>query len=80
MTTIQVPKAVKKLRSLITQVSETHLPVKIEGKNASGILISEDDWCAIEETLYLLSVPKMRESIIFGLKTPVGKCSEKIKW
>lgn len=80
MTTIQVPKAVKKLRSLITQVSETHLPVKIEGKNGNGILISEDDWRAIEETLYLLSVPKMRGTIISGLKTPVGKCSEKIKW
>jgi len=44
------------------------------------ILIAEDDWKAIEETLYLTSIPGMRESIIKGMSEPVEKCYEKLDW
>jgi PHD/YefM family antitoxin component YafN of YafNO toxin-antitoxin module len=50
------------------------------GKRHNAVLISEEDWRAIQETLYLLSIPSMRESIRKGLKTPVGKCNVRLKW
>ncbi len=55
-------------------------PIQITGKRSNAILISEGDWRSIQETLYLLSIPGMRESIRKGLKTPVKKCSEKPGW
>jgi PHD/YefM family antitoxin component YafN of YafNO toxin-antitoxin module len=55
-------------------------PVQIVGKRSSAVLISEEDWKAIQETLYLASIPGMRESIKKGLKTPVGKCSKEPGW
>ena len=80
MTTLTENIASKKLKKLLSKVSQSHYPIKIKGKNGNAILISEADWNSIEETLYLLSVPGMRESIITGLKTPVEKCSKKLKW
>jgi len=80
MTQISETKASKKLKDLLSEVSSSHLPIKITGEKANGVLISEDDWRSIEETLYLLSIPKMRESIVKGLKTPVERCSKKLKW
>jgi prevent-host-death family protein len=80
MTSIPETKASKKLHNLLKEVSETHFPIKITGEKVNGILISEDDWRSIEETLYLLSIPKMRESIIEGLKTPIEKCFKGVKW
>jgi antitoxin YefM len=80
MVTLKENTASKKLEKLLTDVSESHHPIKIKGKKKNAVLISEDDWRAIEETLYLLSVPGMRKSIVQGLKTPVEKCSDKLKW
>jgi len=68
------------LYRLLDEVSESHEPVLITGRRHNGILISEDDWNSIEETLFLTSIPGMRESIIEGLKMPVGRCSRKLKW
>lgn len=62
------------------EVKDSHTPVQIVGKRNSAVLISEEDWRAIEETLYLTSIPGMRESIIKGLKTPVEKCKEEPGW
>ena len=62
------------------EVKATHVPVQIVGKRSSAVLVSEEDWRAIEETLYLLSIPGMRESIKNGLKTPVEKCDEEPGW
>ena len=80
MPIIKVTNARSNLYRLIDEVASSHEPVLISGKRANAVLISEDDWRAIQETLYLLSIPGMRESIREGLKTPVDKCSEKPDW
>jgi len=80
MIVIKVTDARSKLYRLIDEVSSSHEPIIISGKRANAILISEDDWKAIQETLYLLSMPGMRESIRRGLETPVKECSEELDW
>ena len=80
MTTLSASEARKRLYKLVDQVKESHEPIQIVGKRNSAVLVSEEDWKAIAETLYLASIPGMRESIKKGLKTPVEKCSEKPGW
>ena len=80
MTSISATEARKKLYRLIDEVHESHQPIHISGKRHSGVLISEEDWGAIQETLYLQSVPKMADSIKRGLKTPVSKCKKDPGW
>ena len=80
MTTLTVSEARAKLYMLLDKTAQSHEPVQITGKRHNAILISEEDWRAIKETLYLLSMPKMRESIRKGLKTPLKKCSRELKW
>jgi len=80
MTILSASEARKWLYNLVDEVKDSHEPVQIVGKRSSAVLISEEDWKAIEETLYLASIPGMRESIKKGLKTPVGKCSEEPGW
>ncbi len=80
MVTLTENIAGKKLKKLLSDVNLSHHPIKIKGKNSSAVLVSEDDWRAIEETLYLVSIPGMRKSIVEGLNTPVDKCSDKPKW
>ena len=57
-----------------------HKPVRITGKRSNAVLVSEDDWNAIQETLHLLSIPGMRESIRKGLKAPVKGLARKLTW
>jgi len=80
MTTLSASEARKRLYNLVDEVKETHRPVQIVGKRSSAVLVSEEDWNAIEETLYLTAIPGMRESIKKGLKTPIEKCGEKPGW
>lgn len=80
MTTLSASEARKRLYTLVDEVKETHMPVQIIGKRSSAVLVSEEDWRAIEETLYLQSIPGMRESIKKGLKAPVEKCDEEPGW
>ncbi len=80
MSSITATEARKKLYRLLDEVSESHEPIHITGKRHSGVLISEEDWSAIQETLYLQSVPGMRESIREGMATPVEKCSKDPGW
>ncbi len=80
MTTLSATEARARLYKLIDETAESHHPVQITGKRVNAVLISEEDWRAIQETLYLVSIPGMRESIIKGLKTPVEKCSPELKW
>ena len=80
MTTLSASEARKRLYNLVDEVKESHKPVQIVGKRSSAILVSEEDWKAIEETLYLASIPGMRESIKKGIKTPIEKCSEEPGW
>lgn len=80
MTTLTASEARITLYKLLDKTSESHEPIQITGKRHNAILISEDDWRAINETLYLLSIPDMRKSIREGLRTPVKKCSKELKW
>lgn len=80
MTTLTASKARSKLYRLIDETAMSHQPIVISGKRAQAVLLSADDWKAIQETLYLLSIPNMRESIRKGLKTPVEKCTKDLKW
>ena len=80
MTALTATDARKKFFTLIDDVAESHEPIQIEGKRNSAILISEEDWRAIQETLYPESFPNMRESIIKGLNTPVEECETGIGW
>ena len=80
MMSIAVSEARKRLYKLVDDVAESHEPVQIAGKRNSAVLLSEEDWRAIQETLYLVSIPGMRESIRRGLKTPVDKCDGKPGW
>jgi prevent-host-death family protein len=80
MTTIKATEARSRFFKLLDEAAESHEPIQITGKRSNAILISEDDWLAIQETLYLLSIRGMRESIRKGLKTPIEKCSEKHGW
>ena len=80
MTTLTASKARAQLYRLLDRAASFHEPVQITGRRNSAILLSEEDWRAIQETLYLVSIPGMRESIRRGLKTPVAKCSDKLLW
>jgi len=80
MPVLSASEARKRLYNLVDEVRETHQPVQIIGKRNTAFLVSEEDWRAIEETLYLLSIPGMRDSIIEGLKTPVEECDKDPGW
>ena len=68
------------LYRLIDQATESHEPIVIAGKNASAVLISTEDWSAIQETMHLLSVPGMRESIRKSMAEPLSKSARVVKW
>jgi PHD/YefM family antitoxin component YafN of YafNO toxin-antitoxin module len=80
MVTITATLARQTLYSLVDEVSLSHEPVQIAGRRNSAVLISESDWRAIQETLYLTSIPGMKESIVRGLKMPVEKCHKDLGW
>ena len=80
MPTLSATEARAKLYRLIDQASLSHEPIVITGKRGNAVLISEDDWRSIQETLYLLGIPGMRESIRQGLATPIEDCTEEIDW
>lgn len=73
-------QARSELYRLLDDVAASHRPLLITGKRANGVLISEEDWHAIQETLYLTAIPGMRESITEGLKTPITKCRRTLDW
>ncbi len=80
MTTLTASRARASLYKLLDKAASSHEPIQITGKRNNGILLSEEDWRSVQETLYLLSIPEMRESIRKGLKTPVSKTGRKLKW
>ena len=78
--TLTASEARARLYALIDEAAESHQPIAIRGKRHEAVLVAEEDWRAIQETLYLLSIPGMRGSIRTGLKTPTAKCSTKAGW
>lgn len=73
-------EARKQLYGLVDRVQESHEPVWIAGKRGTAVLISEDDWRAVQETLYLVSIPGMRESVLEGMATPVEELEGELDW
>ena len=80
MTSITATEARKRLYALVDQVQESHEPVEITGKRSSAVLVGEDDWRAIQETLYLVSIPGMRDSIMEGMATPIDELPDELQW
>jgi antitoxin YefM len=80
MSTLSASEARAKLYRLIDEAAANHEPIRITGKRNNAVLVSEDDWAAVQETLYLLSIPGMRESIREGLDTPVDQLDDKLEW
>lgn len=80
MTTFNATEARSKLYALIDETTETHQPIIITGKRGNAVLLAEDDWNAINETLHLLSIPGMRESIQEGMAASLDDCDEKLDW
>lgn len=80
MNTMNASEAREKLYRLLDESAAAHGPVLITGPRANAVLIGEDDWNAIQETMHLLSVPGMRESIVEGMATPVEKCETEPGW
>jgi antitoxin YefM len=78
--TLSASEARSNLYRLLDEAASSHEPILITGKRSNGVLVSEDDWRAIEETLYLVSVPGMRESILEGGATPADECSDELEW
>ena len=80
MAVMTATKARSNLYSLIDQTKEFHEPIIISGKRNNAVLISEEDWNSIQETLYLCSIPGMRESILKASKEPLDESTEDLGW
>ncbi|MGZ5009015.1 MAG: type II toxin-antitoxin system Phd/YefM family antitoxin [Methylobacter sp.] len=80
MQTLSASEARANLYRLIDDAATSHEPVVITGKRNNAVLVSEEDWSAIQETLYLLSIPGMRESIREGMNAPVSECGKELDW
>ncbi|MFO7559073.1 MAG: type II toxin-antitoxin system Phd/YefM family antitoxin [Desulfobacterales bacterium] len=80
MPTLSATEARSKLYRLIDQTASSHEPIVITSKRGNAVLLSEEDWRAIQETMYLLNIPGMRESIREGLEIPVEDCKEELDW
>ena len=80
MTILTASEARANLYRLIDQTAESHEPIFISGKRTGAVLVSENDWKAIQETLYLLSVPGLRESIKEGMSESLGESAKELDW
>lgn len=80
MKSINATEARKQLYRLLDEVTLSSEPVQITGKRSNAVLLSEGDWLALQETVYLLSIPGMRESIRAGLATQLENCAEELDW
>lgn len=80
MTTISASKARNRLYQLIDETAKSHAPVTIIGGLNNAVLISAAEWASIQETLYLLAMPGMSESIQEGIRTPLDACDTELRW
>jgi prevent-host-death family protein len=80
MQNLTASEARANLYRLMDETAESHVPIQISGKRNSAVLLSTEDWAAIQETLYLLAIPGMRESIKAGMAEPLGSSAKELKW
>ncbi len=80
MTSVTTTQARKSLYALVDETAASHQPIQITGKRHNAVLISEEDWISLQETLALVSIPGMKESIQAGMRTSVEDCDTELKW
>ena len=80
MTTLEASEARSRLHNLIDETTQTHRPILITGKRGNAVLLAEEDWNAINETLYLVSIPGMRDSIREGMESSLEDCDRELDW
>jgi prevent-host-death family protein len=80
MTVLSVSRIKENFDTVLDDVQNTFEPITIAGTNSSAVLIPEDVWRSIEETLYLNSIQGMKESIIAGMQEKIENCSREIEW
>ncbi len=80
MQTVTATTARTIIYKLLDEAADSHEPIQITGKRSNAVLVSEDDWRAIQESLYLISIPGMRKSIRAGLATPISECAKELDW
>ncbi|CAI8201054.1 MAG: Antitoxin RelJ [Marinobacterium sp. xm-d-530] len=80
MTTLNSTEARSNFYGLLAEVNRSHQPITITGKNGNAVLVSESDWNAISETLFLMGIPGMRESMVEGLNQPISDCDSELEW
>ena len=80
MITINANGARTRLDSLIDEALQTHKPILITGIRNNAVLLAEEDWGAINETLYLVSLPGMRESIMEGMQASLEESDRELEW
>ena len=80
MQTISATAARSIIYKLLDDTAASHEPIQITGKRSNGVLVSEDDWRSIQETLYLVSIPGLRDSIREGLAAPISECDKELNW
>lgn len=80
MPVLNVKNVKDKLDSILAEVQNTYEPIIIAGEKHSAVLISEDAWRSIEETLYLSSIPGMKDSIVNGMREKIEDCSSTVEW
>ena len=80
MTVLDAAEARSRLHSLIDETAQTHRPIMIAGRSGNAVLLAEEDWNAINETLYLVSIPGMRDSIREGMESDLGECERDLDW
>ena len=80
MSALSASEARANLYRLIDEAAESHIPILITGKRNNAVLVSEADWASVQETIYLLSIPGMRESIREGMASPIEECESELDW
>ena len=80
MKSMTASEARANLYRLLDEAAASHEPIQITGKRANAVLIAEEDWNAVQETLYLLSIPGMRESIRKGMQVPLDETTDSPGW
>ena len=80
MTSLPVTQARSRLYQLLDEAADSHEPIQITGKRSNAVLVSEEDWRSIQETLHLVSIPGIRDAIRKGMAEPLSKASQKPGW
>jgi antitoxin YefM len=80
MPVLNVKNVKENLDAILETIQDTYEPLIIAGEKHSAVLVSEDVWRSIEETLYLSSIPGMKESIINGMREKIEECASTIEW